>query len=215
VSEPGDPAITIVIADDHRVVRAGLRMLLEAQDGMRVVAEADDIASCERRVAAHQPSVLVLDVNMPEGSSIPAIGRLRAAAPRTRIVVLTMQNDPDLAREALRAGATGFVLKESAEAELIGAVRSAAQGRTYLTPELGARLASEVPRGNGPPDDLSPREVEVLGLIALGHTNAEIAAQLYLSVRTVESHRAHIQQKTQRSTRAELVAYAREHGLVV
>ena len=125
-----------------------------------------------------------------------------------------MQNDAELAREALQAGATGYVLKESAEAELIQAVRLAAEGRTYLNPELGARLAAAVPGRAGPPDDLSAREVEVLRLIALGHTNAEIAAQLYLSVRTVESHRAHIQQKTQRSSRAELVAYARSHGLL-
>ena len=152
---------------------------------------------------------------MPEGSSIPAIPRiLHCVAPGTRIVVLTMQTDPELAREALRAGATGFVLKEAAEAELIQAVRCAAAGRTYLNPELGARLAAEGPAAVGPPDDLSARELEVLRLIALGHTNAEIAAQLFLSVRTVESHRAHIQQKTQRSSRAELVAYAREHDLL-
>jgi two-component system response regulator NreC len=157
--------------------------------------------------------VLVLDVNMPSGSSIPSIPKIRAASPETNIVVLTMQSDPELAREALRAGATGFVLKESAEAELIRAVRLAADGRTYLNPELGARLAAQAPVSAGPPDDLSAREVEVLRLIALGHTNAEIASQLYLSVRTVESHRAHIQRKTQRSSRAELVAYAREHGL--
>ena len=165
-----------------------------------------------RRVAAYRPRVLVLDVNMRGGSSIPSIPRIRASAPQTNIVVLTMQSDPELAREALRAGATGFVLKESAEAELIQAVLLAADGRTYLNPELGARLAA-APAGEGRPDDLSSREVEVLRLIALGHTNAEIASLLYLSVRTVESHRAHIQQKTQRSTRAELVAYARDNGL--
>ena len=203
-----------MLADDHRVVRAGLRMLLDAEDDMHVVSEAGDISLTERRVVAYHPRVLVLDVNMPEGSSIPAIPRIREAAPNTRIVVLTMQTDPELAREALRAGATGFVLKEAAETELIQAVRFAAEGRTYLNPELGARLAAEVPGRVGPPDDLSPREVEVLRLIALGHTNAEIAEQLFLSVRTVESHRAHIQQKTQRSSRAELVAYAREHELV-
>ncbi len=207
-------AITIVIADDHEVVRAGLRMLLDAEEDFEVVSEAGDVALTERRVAAYHPRVLVLDVNMPGGSSIPAIPRILATAPQTHIVVLTMQGDPELAREALRAGATGFVLKEAAEAELIQAVRLAADGRTYLNPELGARLAAAGPAGAGPPDDLSAREVEVLRLIALGHTNAEIAAQLFLSVRTVESHRAHIQQKTQRTTRAELVAYARENGLL-
>jgi two-component system response regulator NreC len=206
--------ITIVLADDHRIVRAGLRLLLEAEEDFRVVAEAGDLELAERRVAAYHPTVLLLDVNMPGGSSVPSIPRLRASAPETRIVVLTMQNDAELAREALQAGATGYVLKESAEAELIQAVRLAAAGRTYLNPELGARLAAAVPGRAGPPDDLSAREVEVLRLIALGHTNAEIAAQLYLSVRTVESHRAHIQQKTQRSSRAELVSYARSHGLL-
>jgi two-component system, NarL family, response regulator NreC len=205
--------ITIVVADDHEVVRAGLRMLLDAEEEFDVVAEAGDVDQTERRVAIYRPRVLVLDVNMPSGSSIPSIPKIRALAPETNIVVLTMQSDPELAREALRAGATGFVLKEAAKGELIQAVRLAADGRTYLNPELGARLASQAPADSGPPDDLSTREVEVLRLIALGHTNAEIAAQLYLSVRTVESHRANIQRKTQRGSRAELVAYAREHGL--
>jgi two-component system response regulator NreC len=206
--------ITIVLADDHEVVRAGLRMLLDAEPGFSVVCEAGDVALTERRVAAHRPRVLVLDVNMPEGSSVPAIPRMRAASPETSIVVLTMQNDAELAREALRAGATGFVLKESAKEELIQAVRLAADGRTYLNPELGARLASAAAPAAGTPDDLSAREIEVLRLIAAGHTNGEIAAQLFLSVRTVESHRAHIQQKTQRGSRAELVAYARDNGLL-
>jgi two-component system response regulator NreC len=206
--------ITIVLADDHQVVRAGLRMLLDAEAEFKVVSEAGDVALTERRVAAYRPKVLVLDVNMPDGSSIHAIPRMRAVAPETHIVVLTMQSDPELAREALRAGATGFVLKEAAETELIQAVRLAAVGRTYLNPELGAKLAAEVPAHPGPPDDLSPRELEVLRLIALGHTNSEIAGQLFLSVRTVESHRAHIQQKTRRTSRAELVSYAREHSLL-
>jgi two-component system, NarL family, response regulator NreC len=179
-----------------------------------VVSEAGDVAVTERRVAAHRPRILVLDVNMPDGSSLPAIPRLRAVSPQTRIVMLTMDNDPELAREALRAGATGFVLKESAKEELIQAVRLAADGRTYLTPELGARLATEGGPPSRAPDDLSAREVEVLRLIALGHTNSEIASQLFLSVRTVESHRAHIQQKTQRGSRAELVSYARDNGLL-
>ena len=216
VSDPGSPStpITIVIADDHQVVRAGLRLLLDAEDGFAVVADTGDVVSTERRVAAYHPRVLVLDVNMPEGSSLPAIPRIREAVPDTQIVVLTMQNDPELAREALRSGAIGFVLKDAPKSELVQAVRLAAEGRTYLNPELGARLAAEVPNRAGPPDDLSERELEVLKLIALGHTNAEIAARLYLSVRTVESHRAHIQQKTHRSSRAALVSYSREHGLL-
>jgi two-component system response regulator NreC len=210
----GPDTITIVIADDHQVVRAGLRLLLEAEEGFRVIAEAGDVPTTERRVTAYHPRVLVLDLNMPGESSLPAIPRLRQAAPDTQIVVLTMQSDPAFAREALRNGALGYVLKEAADGELVQAVRSAAAGRTYLNPELGARLAAEPVSPDGPPDDLSSREIEVLGLIALGHTNSEIASRLYLSVRTVESHRAHIQQKTGRTTRADLVAYAREHHLL-
>jgi two-component system response regulator NreC len=212
--EPPAAAVTIVLADDHEIVRAGLRMVLEAEADFAVVAEAGDIATTERRVTAHRPDVLVLDVNMPGGSSVPAIPRIREACPATRIVVLTMQSDPDLAREALQAGATGYVLKEAPRAELIQAVRLAAAGRTYLNPELGARLVADAGGRGRPPDDLSARELEVLRLIALGHTNSEIAAQLYLSVRTVESHRAHIQQKTGRTSRAELVAYARDQQLL-
>jgi len=125
-----------------------------------------------------------------------------------------MQNDPAFARAALRAGALGYVLKDAADAELMSAVELAAEGRTYLNPELGAKLASEPEEEDGRPDNLSPREAEVLTLIALGHTNGEIASSLFLSVRTVESHRAHIQQKVRLTTRAELVAYARAHGLM-
>jgi two-component system response regulator NreC len=179
-----------------------------------VVAEAGDIPSALRYVRAHRPRVLILDLNMPGEPSLPAIAHLLEASPDTRIVVLTMQNDPAFAREALRAGALGYVLKEAADAELIEAVRLAAQDRTYLHPELGAKLATAPPEPQGPPDDLTEREVEVLRLIALGHTNSEIAGLLFLSVRTVESHRAHIQQKLRLSTRAELVRYALDKGLV-
>ena len=207
------PPITIVLADDHRVVRAGLALLLDGREDLRVVAEAGDVAEAQRCVADHRPQVLVLDVDMPGGSSLPAIPRMLSGSPRTRVVVLTMHDAPELAREALRAGATAYVLKEAAEVELVDAIRAAAQGRIYLAPELGARLAAQ---GDGParaPDGLSARELEVLGLIALGHTNGEIAGRLFLSVRTVESHRARIQQKTGRGSRAELVAYAREHRI--
>ena len=143
-------AITIVLADDHQVVRAGLRLLLEAEEGFRVIAEAGDVATTERRVTAYHPRVLILDLNMPGESSLPAIPRLRASAPDTQIVVLTMQNDPAFAREALRAWAIGYVLKEAADDELVQAVRLAAAGRTYLNPELGARLAAEPPIASGP-----------------------------------------------------------------
>jgi two-component system response regulator NreC len=203
-----------VIADDHAVVRSGLRMLLENEPDFEVLAEAGDVASALRAVSGYKPRVLILDLNMPGDPSLPAIGKVPDLSPDTRIVVLTMQADPAFAREALRGGALGYVLKEAADAELVEAVRLAAEGRTYLHPELGARLAAEPPAQDGPPDDLTEREVEVLRLIALGHTNSEIAGQLYLSVRTVESHRAHIQHKLRLTTRAELVRYALDHDLI-
>src|SRR5215212_1108600 len=207
------PTTRVVIADDHAVVRSGLRMVLDAEQGIEVVAEASDVTSALRAVRGYHPDVLVLDLNMPGEPSLEAIPRMVAEAPETAIVVLTMQQDPAFAREALRAGARGYVLKEAADAELVQAVRHAREGRTYLNPELGARMAAEPPP-SGPPDNLTERELEVLRLIALGHTNSEIAGQLYLSVRTVESHRAHVQQKVRRSTRAELVRYALDHKLI-
>ena len=206
--------ITLVLADDHAVVSSGLRLLLEAEPGHQVVAEAASAEDALRYARAHRPDVLVLDLNMPGRPTLEVIPELRTAVPDTAIVVLTMQEDPAFAREALRAGALGYVLKEAADEELLQAVRLAAQGETYLNPRLGARLAAEPPVPAGPPDDLTEREVEVLRLIALGYTNSEIAGQLYLSVRTIESHRAHIQQKIRRTSRAELVHYALEHGLV-
>jgi two-component system response regulator NreC len=204
--------IRIVLADDHRVVRSGLRLLLEAERGFEVVAEAGDVDAARRYVHGHHPDVLVLDLNMPGGSSLDAIPMIREQSPHTQIVVLTMQQEPAFAREALGAGALGYVLKEAADEELVEAVRRAAGGESYLNPRLGARIASEPPPG--PPGGLSDRETDVLRLIALGHTNAEIGEQVYLSVRTVETHRAHIQQKLGLSTRAELVGYALEQGLI-
>ncbi|HUH81541.1 MAG TPA: response regulator transcription factor [Solirubrobacteraceae bacterium] len=204
--------VRIVLADDHAVVRSGLRMLLDSEPEFEVVAEASDVDNAARYVRGHHPDVLVLDLNMPGGSSLDAIPQIRSESPDTQIVVLTMQQEPAFARQALGAGALGYVLKEAADEELVEAVRRAAAGESYLNPRLGARIAAEPPPG--PPDDLSEREVDVLRLIALGHTNAEIAEQLYLSVRTVETHRSHIQQKLGRSSRAELVGYALERGLI-
>jgi two-component system response regulator NreC len=204
--------IKIVLADDHAVVRSGLRMLLDSEPDFEVVAEASNVEDARRYVRGHHPKVLVLDLNMPGGSSLEAIPILREESPDTQIVVLTMQQEPAFAREALGAGALGYVLKEAADDELVEAVRNAAAGERYLNPKLGARIASEPPPG--PPDNLSQREVDVLRLIALGHTNAEIAEQLFLSVRTVETHRSHIQQKLRLSTRAELVDYALKRGLI-
>jgi two-component system response regulator NreC len=203
--------IRIVLADDHKVVRRGLRMLLDSEPGFEVVAETGDVDGAQRYVRGHHPAVLVLDLNMPGGSSLEAIPAMRAESPQTQIVVLTMQDEPAFARQALAAGAIGYVLKEAADTELVEAVRLAAVNQSYLNPRLGARVAAEP---SGPPDDLSDREIDVLRMIALGHTNAEIAEQLYLSVRTVETHRAHIQNKLRLSTRAELVRYALRRGLV-
>ncbi len=216
--QPGDPpaapaaAIRIILADDHPVVRRGLRLLLDDEPDFEVVAEAGTVAEARRFVLGHHPRVLVLDLNMPGGRSLPAIPGMRADFPETEIVVLTMQQEPAYAREALAAGATGYVLKQAADAELVAAVRLAASGERYLNPRLGARIAAEPPPG--PPDDLSEREVSVLRLIALGHTNTEIGEQLYISVRTVETHRSHIQRKLMLSSRAELVRYALDHKLI-
>jgi len=204
--------LRIVIADDHSVVRRGLRQVLEGDTGVEVVAEAEDLDGARRYVRGHKPDVLVIDLNMPGGSTLDAIPEIRGEAPDTQIVILTMQNEPAYARQALAAGVMGYVLKEAADDELLEAVRRAAAGDTYLNPRLGARLAAEPPPG--PPDGLSDREVEVLTMIALGHTNTEIAEQLYLSVRTVETPRAHIQQKLRLASRSELVRYALDRGFV-
>ena len=204
--------ISVVLADDHAVVRTALRMLLETEEDIAVVAEADDAASAIRYAGGHHPDVLILDINMPGGSGLAAIPEIRTSSPDTRIVMLTMQEETSSAREALQAGVLGYILKEAASEELVKAVRFASKGKTYLQPELGARLAAEPEVA--PPDDLSDRETEVLRLIALGHTNNEIADSLFLSVRTVESHRAHIQQKLGLTSRSELVRYAIDRGLI-
>jgi two-component system response regulator NreC len=179
---------------------------------MEVVAEAGDIDAARRYLRGHRPDVLVLDLSMPGEPSLDAIPGLRQDFPQTQIVVLTMQTEPVYARRALSSGALGYVLKESADEELVEAVEAAVAGRHYLNPRLGARVAAEpIP---GPPDGLSQRELEILRLIALGKTNAQVAEELYLSVRTVETHRAHIQQKLGLADRSELVRYALDRNLV-
>jgi two-component system response regulator NreC len=212
-----DAEITIVLADDHAVMRSGLRMLLDAEDGLRVVAEAGTVDDAVRLTKAHRPTVLVLDLNMPgadTASSLDALPALAGEAPATSVVILTMQENPQYARNALQAGAKAYVLKEAADSELVEAVRRAAAGEIYLHPRLGAQIAAAPPEPAAPVDDLTDREVEVLRLIALGHTNNDIGQQLFLSVRTVESHRAHIHQKLRRTTRADLVRYALDRGLL-
>jgi len=209
---PATDSITIVLADDHSVVRSGLRMLLEAEADIEVVAEAGDVDEAKRYTLGYKPTVLVLDLNMPGGSSLEAIPKVSETSPATAVVVLTMQDDPAFAREALKAGALGFVLKRAAENELIEAVRLAARGEAYLNPQLGARIVVEPPPG--PPDGLSEEEVEILRLVALGHTNAEIGERLFLSGRTVETHRIKLQRRLGLGTRADLVGYVLDRGLL-
>lgn len=204
--------IQVVLADDHSVVRHGLRQLLETSGGFSVVAQAADVPSTLEAVRSWRPDVLVLDLNMPGGSSLDAVPQLLSDSPGTQIVVLTMQSEPAYARRALSAGAVGYVLKDAADEEVVEAIRRAATGQRYLHPRLGARVAAEP--NPPPPETLSERELQVLRMVALGHTNSDIADQLYLSVRTVETHRSHIQQKLRLRNRSELVRYALAHGLL-
>jgi len=205
-------SIRIVLADDHSVVRTGLRLLLDVEPDLDVVAEAGNTKDALRYVRGHHPDVLVLDLNMPGESGLELIPRIREELPDTQVVVLTMQRDPGFARQALSAGALGYVIKDAADGELVQAVRLAAAGEAYLNPQLGARLAATPV--NARLGDLTEREEEILKLIALGHTNPEIASQLYLSVRTIESHRSHIHQKLNLATRSELVRFALDHRLI-
>ena len=214
--EPADAIekVTVVLADDHELVRDGIRMVLEAEPDIEVVAEAADAEAAARYVLGHKPTILVLDLTMPGRPSLELMPDIAASSPDTSVIVVTMQNEPAFAKQALRAGAKGFVVKQAAAAELVSAVRAVLAGETYINPNLGARMAAAPDVPAGPPDDLTPREVEVLGLIALGYMNPEIADRLVLSVRTVETHRANIQRKTGLTTRAELIAYAIETDLV-
>lgn len=212
IPAPETSKITVVLADDHEIVRNGIRMVLDAEPDFEVVAEAGDADTAARYVLGHKPTILVLDLSMPGTPSLEILPKIAEASPATAVVVLTMQNEPAFAREALRKGVRGYVIKHAAASELVAAVRSAVAGEIYINPQLGARMVAEA--DVGPPDDLTPREIEVLGLVALGYMNPEIAEQLVLSVRTVETHRANIQRKTSLTTRAELVAYALDNNLV-
>jgi two-component system, NarL family, response regulator NreC len=206
--------IRIVVVDDHAVVRSGLRLLLSAEEDLEVVGDAGTVREAVFEVRAAKPDVLLLDVTMPEESGIDGLPKLLHEAPEMRVLMLSMQDDPSYLREAFAAGARGYVLKEAIDAELVAAVRDVAAGNRYVHPTLGARMvaADAAARAAVDADPLSDREREVLRLLALGHTNQEIAKQLYISVRTAETHRAHIMRKLQLSTRAELVRYAIEHG---
>jgi two-component system, NarL family, response regulator NreC len=209
-------SIRVVIADDHAVVRSGLRMLLDAQEDIEVVGEAANGQQAIFAAIEQKPDVVLMDVVMPEKGGIEAIPAVKQGAPDARVLVLSMQDDPRYVREAFAAGASGYVLKEAADAEVVQAVREVAGGGSYVHPALGARMvaAEAEERARVDADPLSEREREVLRLLALGHTNQEIAKMLYISVRTAETHRAHIMQKLRLSTRAELVRYALAQGML-
>ena len=204
--------IRLVLADDHASVRRSLRLLLGGESDVAVIAEASDLSSAVRELRGSSPNVLLLDLHMRGAPGIETIRRLRAQAPETEIVVVTMEQSPVFAQQALEAGAMAYVLKDRADTELAEAVRSAARGLEYVSPQIAARLDALRRAVGG--DGLTTRELEVLRLLALGHTSAEIATKLQLSRRTVETHRARILRKLGVSTRAELVAYALRRRLI-
>jgi len=208
--------IRTVVVDDHAVVRSGLKLLLEREEDIEVVGEAGNARDAILRARGLKPDVILLDVVMPGESGIEVLPKLLEESPETKVLVLSMQDDPSYVREAFSAGAAGYVLKEAADEEVVSAVREIAAGGSYVHPALGARMvaADAEARAAAEADPLSDREREVLRLLALGHTNQEIAKMLYISVRTAETHRAHIMQKLRLSTRAELVRYALAHGLL-
>jgi two-component system, NarL family, response regulator NreC len=211
---PKQKKTRLLVVDDHAVVRSGLRMLLDAESDFDVVAEAGNARDAIFEARAHKPDVIVLDVVMPGESGIEVLPRLKKEAPGAKVLVLSMQDDPRYVREAFAAGARGYLLKEAVANEVVGAIREVAAGGRYVHPELGARLVESEPTTDQRRDDpLSDREREVLTLLALGHTNHEIAKQLFISVRTAEAHRAHILKKLGLGSRAELVRYAIANGL--
>jgi len=209
--------VRVALCDDHAVVRHGLQLILEAEGDMEIVGEAGGVAEAVAVAGETRPDVFVMDLGLPDGSGLTATAEVLRVSPATRVLVLTVHDDVGYLRKAFAAGAAGYVLKEAADAELVGAVRLVAAGGQYVHPALGAALLAPdaQPAGlGGPGGELSEREIEVLRLVALGLTNAEIAEGLNVSVRTVESHRSHIHQKLDVRSRAELVRRARDAGLL-
>jgi two-component system response regulator NreC len=205
-----------VIVDDHAVVRSGLRLLLDSEEGVETVAEAGSARDAIFEVRKHKPDVVLMDIGLPDKSGIEVTPEVLREAPDAKVLILSMEDDPRYVREAFAAGASGYVLKEAADAEVVEALKHVAGGERYVHPALGARMAvaDAEASARAEADPLSDREREVLRLLALGHTNQEIATTLYISVRTAETHRAHIMQKLQLTTRAELVRYALAQGLL-
>ena len=208
--------IRVLIADDHGIVRSGLRMLIDRQADMEVVAEADDGVAALESSQAHQPDVAVLDVSMPRMTGLQAAREIRSHVPGTRVLLLSMHDDERYFLEGLASGASGYVLKRAADTDLIGAVRTVAGGRTFLSSDAQRELMDEwVEGGRAEPDDpLTPRELEVVKLIAEAYTNRQIAETLKVSEKTVESHRANVLSKLEMRDRVELVRYAIRRGLV-
>ncbi len=209
--------IRVVLCDDHAVVRSGLRRLLEEQPDIVVVGEAGTANEAEALARTTRPDIVVMDLGLPDVNGIEATRRLRASVPEARVLVLTAHDDVAYLRKAFDAGACGYLVKDVVDLELVLAIRLVASGQNYVHPRLGAALLTATgaaARPAGPGGELSEREIRVLHLVAQGYTNAEIAAELYVSVRTVETHRAHVQQKLGLHGRADLVRYARETGLL-
>jgi DNA-binding NarL/FixJ family response regulator len=211
----------VLVADDHAVLRAGLRLLIDTQPDMETVGEAGDFPEALRLARTARPDVLILDLTMPGGTGVKTIERLVKECPQARVLVLTMHDDPSYLRAALAAGAFGYVVKKAADSELLSAIRAVAQGRAFVDLDVsGGKMQTVL--GNrdgdgaaaGPAAALSPREREVLGLLAQGHTNQVIADRLFLSVKTVESYRARLMQKLGLTNRADLFRYAVEIGLL-
>lgn len=209
--ESREKEITVVLADDHNLIRSGLRAMLEGDDDLRVIGEAADAPGARKLVCDRRPDVLVLDLQMPGAEPARDVSCLREEVPATAIVVLTMQNDPHRARELLQAGASGYVLKQAAERQLTAAIRAVARGNTYIDPELGGQVAQ---LGADPLEELGDRDRELLRLLALGHTNREIGEQLYLSERAVEVNRAKLLERLGLETRPQLVRFAIASGLI-
>ena len=209
--------VRVALCDDHAVVRSGLRRILEAEADLEVVGEAGSVKEAVALAADSRPDVFVMDVGLPDGSGINATAEVLRVSPATRVLVLTVHDDIAYLRRAFEAGAVGYLVKEAADIELVLAVRQVASGKQYVHPALGAALlAPDAPpaRVGGPGGELSDRELEVLRMIALGLTNAEIGERLYVSVRTIETHRSHIHEKLNVRNRAELVRRARAAGLL-
>jgi DNA-binding NarL/FixJ family response regulator len=204
--------IRVLVADDHAVLRTGLAALLDRQQDMSAVGEAGTADQAVSKARALQPDVILLDVVMPRKSGFDVLPELSKVAPNARVIMLSMQTNPSAIRQALITGAAGYVAKHAPESDLLSAIRRVANGSRYVDPELGGDLV--VSDAAALTEPISERERDVLFLLALGYTNQEIAAMLYISVRTVETHRAHIMQKLNLETRAELVLYALANGLI-